>query len=155
MVILRCQPVDLIAFLSAPTVRLKLTVRPKLYAHLLIQVTAGEARAVYAVSDPSAPIAIAGLFAWPDRESEAWFMVDTARAAHCLPACLAAIRRALRQEAPSHSRGILARVEPGNRAGETIAKVLGFESTGDGIWRFAGCRTSSAICSEEALRKSC
>jgi hypothetical protein len=149
MVTLRCTPLDLAAHL----VRLKLTVPARLYARLLVQVTAGDAWAVYTVSDPSSPLAIAGLFAWPDRESEAWFMVDSERAAKSLPQCLLALRRVLRAEAPRHrERGILARVEPGNRAGETIARALGFRPAGGELWRW-GCPESSKAFSEEAARK--
>ena len=145
-----CTPVDLAAFL----VTTKLTVPTRLYARLLVQVTMGDAWAVYAVSDPSSPLAVAGIFAWPDRESEAWFMVDGPRASKSLPQCLLALRRILRAEAPRHVRGILARVEPGNRGGETIARALGFGPSGAGLWRI-GSLNSSAAFSEEARRKSC
>jgi hypothetical protein len=150
MLVFPCSPADL----SALLVTTKLTVRARLYARLLVQVTAGEARAVYAESDLSSPLAIAGLFAWPDRESEAWFVVDSARAARTMPGCLLALRRLLRDEQPRHLHGILARVEPGNRAGETIARMLGFRPAGDGIWRMGWVR-SSKTCSAEVSRKSC
>ena len=143
-----CSPADLAAFL----VTTKLTVPARIYARLLVQVTVGDAWAVYAVSDPSSPLAVAGIFAWPDRESEAWFMVDSPRASKSLPQCLLALRRVLRAEAPNHDRGILARVEPGNRAGETIARLLGFSPSGDGIWRIDW--TPSRTCSGEAHRTS-
>lgn len=139
-----CSPADLADFL----VTNKLTVRSVAYARMLVQVIAGDAWAVFADSDRSSPLAIAGLFAWDDgRESEAWFMVDSARANRAMPACLAALRQVLRDEAPHHSNGILARVKPGNRAGETIARALGFETEGEGIWRFRWSRPSRD-CSE-------
>lgn len=56
-----CSPADLAAFL----VTTKLTVPARIYARLLVQVTVGDAWAVYAVSDPSSPLAVAGIFAWP------------------------------------------------------------------------------------------
>lgn len=137
-----CSPADLAAFM----VTTKLTVPTRLYARLLVQVTAGEAWAVHAEHDLSSPIAVAGLFAWPDRESEAWFTVDRTRTGAALMECLTALRRVLREAAPHHSRGIISRVEPGNRAGETIARFLGFVPEGGGIWRWAWS-TSSRDCS--------
>jgi hypothetical protein len=132
MLTLPCSPADLVAYL----VTTKLTVPPVRYARLLVQVTAGDAWAVYDVSDPSSPLAVAGLYAWPDRETEAWFMADAPRAGGSMPAVLIALRRVLRAEAPRHERGILARVAPGNRAGATIARYLGFAHDGEEIWRF-------------------
>jgi hypothetical protein len=145
-----CSPADLAAFL----VTTKLTVPTRLYARLLVQVTAGEAWAVHAGHDLSSPIAVAGLFAWPDRESEAWFMVDRSRAGRTLPECLLVLRSVIRAEGPHHMRGIISRVEPGNRAGETIARFLGFVPEGGGIWRWEWS-TSSRGCSGAAIRKSC
>jgi hypothetical protein len=150
MLTISCSPADLAAFL----VTTKLTVPTRLYARLLVQVTAGEAWAVYAEDDLSSPIAVAGLFAWPDRESEAWFKVDRARAGRALTECLIALRRVLREAAPHHVRGIISRVEPGNRAGETIARFLGFAPEGGEIWRWEWS-TSSKGCSGAAIRKSC
>lgn len=139
MLVTPCSPADLADFL----VTTKLTVRYGAYARLLVQVTAGQAWAVHAVSDQSSPLAVAGLFAWDDgRESEAWFLVDRARAAASLPAALSALRQVLRAQAPRHRQGILTRVEPGNRAGETIARFLGFAPAGGGIWRFGLERNS-------------
>lgn len=151
MLTLRCSPADLAAFM----VTTKLTVSPTVYARVLVQVTAGDAWAVYADSDLSSPLAVAGLFAWDDgRESEAWFMVDKERASRALPGCLGALRKVIRDEASRHPLGIVARVKPGNRAGETIARALGFAPAGDERWRFE-CPGSSADCSGEAHRKSC
>ena len=148
MITQTCSPADLAAFL----VTTKLTVPTRLYARLLVQVTAGEAWAVFLEQDLSSPIAVAGLFAWPDRESEAWFTVDRSRAGAALTECLIAFRRVLREEAPRHSRGIISRVEPGNRAGETIARFLGFAPEGGGLWRWEW--TPSKDCSGAAIRKS-
>ena len=85
----------------------------KALCSLLVQVTAGEARAAYTERDISSALAVAGLFAWPDRESEAWFKIDRIRAGCALPECLVALRRVLRDEAPHHLRAIISRVEPG------------------------------------------
>ncbi len=151
MLTTRCSPADLVAFV----VTTKLTVRTAVYARMLVQVTAGEAWAVYADADPSNPIAIAGLFDRCDgRESEAWFMVDRARASRALPGVISSLRKVIRAEAPHHPHGILTRVRPGNRAGETIARALGFAHAGDGRWRFR-CRGWSIRSLEAANRKSC
>jgi hypothetical protein len=128
-----CSPAELVDFLLT----LKLTVPPSRYARLLVQVAAGEAWAVYSTTDRSAPLAVAGLYAWPDREAEAWFLVDTSRAASVMPAVVIALRRVLREQVARHERGILARVTPGNRAGETIARCLGFAHDAGEIWRVA------------------
>ena len=134
MHILRCDPADLVALL----VTTKLTVPRGVYSRLLVQVMMGDAWAVYDAADPAAPLIIAGLFAWDDhRESEAWFTADTNRAAKGLPMSLLAMRQVLREQAPRHGNGILTRVAPGNRAGETIARFLGFVPAGEGLWRFA------------------
>jgi hypothetical protein len=127
-----CSPAELVDFL----VTLKLTVPPGRYARLLVQVAVGEAWAVYS-GDCSAPLAIAGLYAWPDREAEAWFLIDASRAANVMPAVAIALRRVLREQVARHERGILARITPGNRAGETIARCLGFAHDAGEIWRVA------------------
>lgn len=134
MIVHPCAHADLAAFL----VTTKLTVPARLYRHLLVQVMMGDAWAVYSDQDQPAPLAIAGLYAWPDRESEAWFMVDSARAQKAMPEVLLVLRRTLDAESTLHPHGIFARVEPGNRAGETIARCLRFEAAGGGIWRFRG-----------------
>ncbi len=148
MLTLRCSPADLVAFM----VTTKLTVAPKVYARVLVQVTAGDAWAVYADSDHSSPLAVAGLFAWDDgRESEAWFMVDRERASRALPGCLSALRKVIRAEASRHPHGILTRVKPGNRAGETIARALGFAPAGEERWRYTWAAWSNR-CSGEAAQ---
>lgn len=95
---------------------------------LFVQTVAGDSWAV--ISAAGEPIALCGIYAWPGVISEAWFSVKRRHAAGCMPALCACLRAKIRAEAPKHPNGIVTRVHAGNRAGESIARYLGFKPAG-------------------------
>jgi hypothetical protein len=121
----------------------RLTLPRGVYAHHLVQVTTGQARAVYA-DDDAAPLAIAGLYAWGDgRPAQVWFMVRRDAARRRIAGIAAGLRAALRAQARGHHGEIVTLVDPGNRAGEVLARFLGFAPTAlvgefGQIWLYGG-----------------
>ncbi len=117
-------PGHLLRLAAAPE-PFRLSLLPSVYRAISAQMLVSVSVAAFRDSDSAGPLALAGVCRLDDGDGEVWFLSRPGLSWSEVACFLRAARRRLSTEEPP----FIAYIEPGNRAGHRLARLLGFERT--------------------------